>query len=776
MKKILVFIFLAFSTLLNAQLNMDSVGRINYILEHATMLNDVWGYVDETGVEYGLIGAEKGTAIAELSDPSNPTEVFWEPGMESIWRDLKTWGDYAYVTTEALNGLLIIDMSPLPASNALTTSYYTGPNGSEWQSAHNLFIDSSGYAYIFGANRGNGGVIILDVHTDPMNPIEVGVFDNWYVHDGFVQRDTMYLGHINEGFISMVDVSDKANPVLLGTATTPSTFSHNIWTTANGQFAFTTDEVSDGYIGAYDVSDPTNIFEVDRIQSSPGAGVIPHNTHVLDNYIITSYYSDGVVVHDVTYPYNMVEVANYDTYFDQTTSFDGCWGAYPYLPSGLILATDRSEGFFVLSPDYSPAAYLEGVVTNSVTANPLDQVEITIAGHNQNEYSATNGFYATGIANAGTYDVTYFKVGYYSQTISTTLINGVIVTQDVQLVPIPPFNLTVNVYEEGTNNPIDGAFIKLKAPLLETTGQTNALGQEDLVLYYEDLYKVKVGKWGYITHCSQMNIDDLTADIDIYLAKGYYDDYNFDFGWSSTGTASVGLWERGVPIPTNGQAAPGLDSDDCGENAYVTGLGVSLTPSLDDVAGGTAILSSPVMDLSGYTDPYVSYEKWFFNFYGPNPPADDTLQVMISNGLTNAVLERFPGDTMNPIWRDTAIRILDYISLTSTMQIFFSTSDLDPNVNVCEAGIDHFFIAESSVLDIEERDNDLVIFPNPTTDLLSIRGGKKGVSYEIVGVNGVVVSHGECTSEITNVDVSYFETGTYFLVVENNTYKFLKSN
>lgn len=775
MKKLLLLLILTVSTVLNAQLNMDSVGRINYIFEHATMLNDVWGYVDETGVEYGLIGAEKGTAIAELSDPANPTEVFWEPGMTSIWRDLKTWGDYAYVTTEALNGLLIIDMSPLPASNALTTSYYTGPNGSEWQSAHNLYIDSSGYAYIFGANRGNGGVIILDVHTDPMNPIEVGVFDDWYVHDGFVQRDTMYLGHINEGFMSMVDVSDKANPVLLGTANTPSTFSHNVWTTANGQFAFTTDEVSDGYIGAYDVSDPTNIVELDRIQSSPGAGVIPHNTHVLDNYIITSYYSDGVVVHDVTYPYNMIEVGNYDTYFDQTTSFDGCWGAYPYLPSGLILATDRSEGFFVLNPSYSPAAYLEGVVTDANTSNPIDQVEVSISGHNQIEHTATTGFYATGMANAGTYDVTYFKVGYYSQTISSSLVNGVITTQDVELVPIPPFGLTVNVYEFGTNAPIDAVDIKLMDPYLETAGQTNALGEESFTLFYEDTYEVRVGKWGYISHCSQMLIDNTTGSIDIYLTKGYYDDFTFDFGWSSTGTATVGLWERGIPVATNGQAAPAIDSDDCDEYAYITGIGISLNSSLDDLTNGTAVLSSPVMDLSAYTDPYVNYDRWFFNFYGPNPPADDTLEVVLSNGLTTAVIESFPGDTLNPEWRGKSIRILDFLPLTSTMQIFFNTSDLEPNGNITEAGIDHFYIAESEVLSLEELNDRITLYPNPASNELFVEGVELGQEYQVLDLNGRTLVEGECDSSMIKLDLSRLETGAYFLLVGNDTFKFLKS-
>src|SRR5690554_7955083 len=48
-----------------------------------------------------------------ISDPQNPTEVYWHVGLTSVWRDIKTHGDFAYVTTEADDGLLIIDLSPL---------------------------------------------------------------------------------------------------------------------------------------------------------------------------------------------------------------------------------------------------------------------------------------------------------------------------------------------------------------------------------------------------------------------------------------------------------------------------------------------------------------------------------------------------------------------------------------------------------------------------------------------------------------------------------------
>ena len=66
-----------------------------------------------------------------------------------------------------------------------------------------------------------------------------------------------------------------------------------------------------------------NIQEVDRIQSNPESNSIPHNTHVDGNFLVTSWYRDGgTVVHDATYPNNLVEVTNYDSYNGSGNGFD----------------------------------------------------------------------------------------------------------------------------------------------------------------------------------------------------------------------------------------------------------------------------------------------------------------------------------------------------------------------------------------------------------------------------------------------------------------------
>ncbi len=765
--QIACFCLLSISSI--AQLNLTEVGTLDLNSAHFQGLNDIWGYTDEFGNEYALVGGTKGTSVVDISDPANPVEVFFEPGLESIWRDIKTVGDYAYVTTEAQNGLLIIDLSPLPSSSALTTSYYTGPIGNEWQSAHNLYADENGPVYIFGANRGDGGVIILDVSIDPMNPVEVGVFDNWYVHDGYAENDTMYLGHISDGFFSVVDAIDPANPVLLGTHDTPSTFSHNVWT-MGGNYAFTTDEVSGGYIGAYDISDPANIVELDRIQSSPGAGVIPHNTHVKDNFLVTSYYSDGVTVHDATYPYNLIEVANYDTYPLQTTGYDGCWGVYPFFPSGLMVASDREYGLFVLSPNYVQAAYLEGVVTNAQTSQPIQDVLVEINGSNQPELTNLTGFYATGMAAGGTYDVTYSKIGYYPQTISTILVNGQLTIQDVALTPIPPFNLDILVLEEGTNAPIDNAQIRLEGSIATHEGTTNALGEESFTMFYEEAYRVFVGKWKSVSYCEWLNVDAQTGSLTIYLKPGYYDDFTFDFGWTTAGDASTGQFERAIPFGS--LSSPSADSDsDCSDYCYITENSTTSSLSDGDVDAGFVLLRSPIMNLSGMTDPYVHYERWFYSDQGILPPGD-SLEIFLGNGVTQVKIDAQQYDTLTwGQWISKDLRILDYLALTPTMQFTVFTSDYGQDYNVTEAGLDNFYIVEAEFVSVPENElQQWTVYPNPTNGTFYVKDLTEETKFEIVSYNGASVVNGTISNN-QQIDISGLSEGVYFIKMNDAVQK-----
>lgn len=757
-------------------IQVDSLSHIDYQLLHGANLNDIWGYVDELGNEYAIVGTTKGTSIVNVTNPSNPTEVFWLPGTESIWRDPCVYGNYAYVTTEAEDGMTIIDLSPLPQSTNLTSTLYTGPLGNPWQSAHTCFVSSNGFAYIFGSNRGNRGAIILDVHTDPMNPIELGVFDEWYVHDGYERNDTLYLAHIYDGFISLVDVSDKANPVLLGTRNTPSNFSHNVWPSTNGNYVYTTDEVSGAFIGVYDISDPANITLVDKTQNSPGVGVIPHNTHVKGDYLITSYYSDGIVIHDITYPYNIIKVGSYDTYPGQTIGFDGCWGVYPFLPSGTILATDITKGLFVLGSNYQKASYLEGIVRDELSNLPLNDAAVQIVANDQVEKTNSIGFYATGFHTAGTYQVNYSKVGYYPKTETVQLSQGILTTKDVLLTPIPPFGLNVRVYEAGTTNPITDATVKLIHPLITHQELTNGLGEIDMTLFYQESYEIVAGKWGYQTKCFAQNIDENTVTLIIELEKGYYDDFEFDFGWVVSGTATTGQWERGIPNPTNDVAA-GFDAPyDCGATAFVTGNNPNLNADFDDIDKGYTILVSPQMDLTNYTTPYINYARGFFCYHG-DQPMNDTLKIFLSNGTNSVLIDEILGPVGVPMnYEFQSIPVSGLLPINSTMQLFVRISDEDPTINITEAAFDYFRVTESSTLSVNQLNttNYPIVYPNPTSENITISNLKENDEILLFDLQGKLLKHEKATQSTLVLNLKSFQNGAYLIRVNDKVFKVVK--
>lgn len=751
-----------------AQLNTSLIGYLDVSEEHGTKCNDIWGYTDELGNEYALVGTEDGVAIVDVTDAANPEEIAWINGLNSVWRDLKTYGDYAYVTTEADEGLLIIDLSPLPASTSLSYSYYYGPTGGEWLSAHNLYQDD-GYVYIFGAGRNNGGVIILDVASDPLNPVEVGTFDNWYCHDGFVMNDTGYFAHIYDGHFSIVDLTDKSNPVLLGMAITPTSFAHNIWLTADGNYAFTTDEVSGGYLGSFDVSDPSNIIQLDKIQSSPGQGIVPHNSHVLGNYLFTSYYADGLVIHDISQPHNLVEVANYDTSPLSLPQTVGCWGAYPFLNSGNILATDREEGLFIIGASLNPGCYLEGNVTDAATTNPLSNVTISINGSEIQDKSNVQGDYATGIATSGSYNIEYFKPLYYTQTVNVGLSNGVITNQDIALQKIPAFSLTVQVLEEGTMNPIEGAQVRLEHPYVDHEGITDVNGELVLDLYYQDNYQFYAGKWGYITGCyNDTLIHGGTGTIQMVLSQGLYDDFTFDFGWSTAGDADRGHFEREIPVQAGANDAienPATDSPtDCGGHAWLTGNG-SPNANTEEVNGGDVTLISPVMDLTTFTTPHINYALWYFCFYGLYAP-DDTARVYLFNGTESVLIDqRIPGVDPISTWTGSSIDVNSYITVTNTMQLFITIGDSYASENVTELGFDNFSVTEYSIATQKEvTQEELKIYPNPTTGQVFIKGIDQGI-LEIYDLSGQLISNEQIRD---NLRLDYLEPGFYIFVLKDH--------
>ena len=457
MNRIVLSLVLVISGLSNqyswCQTNVTLLSTIDFPDEQ---LANVWGY-SSGGSEYALVGGFDGTHIIDITDPYSPNEVAFVNGPDNQWREIKTYQDYAYVVSEGGSGVQIIDLTNLPDPNPPHENYFFNvPGFGLLTKAHALHVDeSAGFLYIYGSNLNSGKPFVFNLEPDPYNPTYAGRFNGiGYVHDGYADNDIMYAGHIFAGEFSIVDFSNKSSPNLLATQPTPGAFTHNTW--LSGSTLFTTDEVSNSYLTAYDVSDPDNITELDRIQSNPGSGSIVHNTYIINDFAVSSWYRDGFTIVDAARPANLIQVGNYDTYDAGGSGFQGCWGVYPYFPSGTIIAsnikkfgTDDGE-LLIFSADYVRACYLEGTARNEDN-NPLFNVQIEILNTSVSENTAVNGQYKTGLLNGGNYTVRASLFGYIPQEVDVTLSNGNLTVQDfvLELAGLPVELTQLKVREEG---------------------------------------------------------------------------------------------------------------------------------------------------------------------------------------------------------------------------------------------------------------------------------------------------------------------------------------
>ncbi len=759
-----------------AGLNMNLLANVDFPEE----CNDVWGYVAPDGIEYGIVGTVEATVIFSLEDPSNPVQLARIEGANSTWRDMKNWKDHIYVTTDVgQDGLLIIDMTDPTniTSNYWKPEFTIDGDTRTLQTCHNLYIDENGYIYLAGCNMNRGGLIILDAFTTPGQPIYVGAADPRYSHDVMVVDDVAYSSDINDGSFSVIDVSDKTNPVTLASQNTTMNFCHNAWRSDDGKYLFTTDERGNAYVDAYDITDLTDIKLLDFFQpaENSGKGVIPHNTHYYDGYLVTSWYTDGVRITDASRPDNLIEVGYYETWDGPPGNFNGCWGAYPYLPSGNVLAVDIQSGFFVLGAEYTRACFLEGTVTDAEDGSFLIDVNVEIVASQINADQTNNtGEYKTGLAEAGDYAVTFSKPGYENRTGVATLVNGELTILDMELNPLPRFSLTGSTIRDADGNGISNGAVTIVNDEFEFTAKSATDGTFLIQDLWQGTYDVYGGAWGYRNvYYGEVTIDQAQS-IEIRLEEAYMDDFIVDLGWIVEGDAATGMWERGEPQGTafgNFIVNPGEDiQTDVGDYCYVTG-NAGGDPGSDDIDDGSTILISPIMDLTNIQNPTINYNIWFANGGGQGQ-ADDMVAVKVSNGSDEVVLETLDSDS--PIlgeWTKSSFVLTGLIDITNTMTLIVETGDLG-NGHLVEAAIDAFEVTAgqgpSSTVEIDENIS-LRAYPNPFVDQVTFEFGAQEVANLII-TN--IVGKEVLRMDVSNMTTITFENelaaGVYFATIGND--------
>lgn len=772
---------------LNAQTSLNVVQQAHVANAATHEMANICGYTAPNGNEYALCGTDDGMKIYNVTVPSSPVYITQIPWTNNLWKEIKVYHQFAYVTTEAAgSGLQIVDLTNLPATN-LAYHIYSGDGAIAGQlgSIHSLHIDTTKkFIYLHGSNLFNGGCVVLDINVDPYNPTYAGKYLNPahnYVHDGYVDNDTLYAAHVYDGYMCVVDMTNKSAPVILASQQTTTAFTHNTWPSNNKHYVFTTDENTNSYLTCYDITDLNNIQATDKIQSeNPNSGSIVHNTHILNNWAITSWYRDGFVITDITRPYNLINVGWFDMYSGSGNGFNGTWGVFPYFPSGTIVCSNIEDGLYVYSPNYVRACYLEGTVKDSICNTPLTGVTVTISTVNVTDVSDLSGVIRTGTPIPGTYNVTFTKAGYQNYVMNNVVFSpGVVDTFNIKMFSATAVGLTGH-----TQNAVSSSAIPNVQVLITNTNNTynfvsDGLGNFSNCSVVTGDYNIAAGAWGYNTICTTDSLWSGNNYELLPLSPGYYDDFTFDFGWTSVTTASTGAWERGEPVgTTNGptQSNPDFDvTNDCMDQCYVTG-NAGGTASQDDVDNGATTLTSPIINLSGYFDPWIHYSRWFYNGGGSGTP-NDSLTISLTDGTTTQVLEIVRYNTAgNSTWVPKDYRVLNYFTPGPTMRLIVRTADA-PLGHIVEAGFDNFVIADSSLLGMQHTvlSNGIAVYPNPFSGTTTVHFAldampQVGAFIEVKDITGRVVATQQISSQEGSVEIgNNLSDGLYFVQLVNGS-------
>ena len=334
--------------------------------------NDCWGWTDPmTQKEYALMGTSTGTAFVDISDPINPVLLgrLRSYSYNSIWRDIKTYGNYAFVGSESpWHGMQVFDLTRLrtadPSDGIIEfteDAHYDG-----FGRSHNLVInENSAYAYAVGSSTFSGGPHFVDI-SNPLNPVAAGGYSaDSYSHDAQVVTyngpDTDYTGReiligSNENEVVIVDVTDKDNPVRISKIDYPFIgYTHQGWFTDDFRYFIVGDELDEIDFGVNSRTLVFNFTDLDNpsfhLNYLGPTTAIDHNGYVVGDTYYLANYTAGVRIIDISSidSFFLAEKGFFDTHpQNDGVSFNGVWNVYPFFESGNILVGDVNSGMFLI--------------------------------------------------------------------------------------------------------------------------------------------------------------------------------------------------------------------------------------------------------------------------------------------------------------------------------------------------------------------------------------------------------------------------------------------
>lgn len=335
---------------------------------------------------------------------------------------------------------------------------------------------------------------------------------------------------------------------------------------------------------------------------------------------------------------------------------------------------------------HSPETFAQNEDTNYLTWGTMDTFQFTSDGMPEN----------------GTITLDIFKPGIGTSVTFTGPVPGdvgpapvrinLIDTIPDNLAPNTPFSFDVSITPGadtiigGSTNLLyrmsGGAFVSV--PLAAQGGDVyTATVPGALCVNTPEFYVSAEGvTTGVVTEPDLGALDPWTYIVGV-PSNPFNDNMETDMGYTVTGNATDGQWDRGVPAGGGDRGDPATDADGSGQ--------CWLTDNVDgnsDIDGGHTILTTPAIDGTP-NGAVISYFRWFNNSAGASAN-EDVMVIEISNGDGNWVeLETVgPGGSQsNGGWFQASFTIADFVTPTSTIFLRFDASDLG-NASVVEAAVD----------------------------------------------------------------------------------------